>query len=219
MDWTIESGEAPGNDSTIRTSCEIASGRLQPWLNLRRGALAPSDRLRPFRGPLMALLSTLCVALMCSAFALLWRSHHYERIRADHDGRQVELFRELFPGQSIPASVNSRLESEERKARGLSGQYADLPLHRPPLLLLSDTLSALPTSVRYRLLELRLTPEKLYIEGQTRSHSDAEIIVSSIRQGTDFQLDPPRTEQTKDAAIIFNVTGLIPASSPMRGGR
>ena len=59
---------------------------------------------------------------------------------------------------------------------------------------LRDLLAGLPADLRFRVLEVRLDGSSFALDGQVRSHGDADAIAASLRAGG-FWVDPPSTEQ------------------------
>ena len=100
------------------------------------------------------------------------------------------------------------------------------------LVTLRDLLMHLPAGdeLRYRVLELRLDQNRFTLEGQAAAHGDADSIVTALRQGGTFSVEPPRTEQLGDAAgsgeageksetgtkgVAFTITGAVASESPV----
>jgi hypothetical protein len=221
---------ATAGDAAAAMAARILSRRSEPWVNLRRG-LGRHDRLRPVRGPLRYALAAVSLCLFSACAAMLWRAARYDRLAARYAEEQREVFRQTFPRQSEPLDVRSRLDSEERGLRALSGDASSTPPPQGPgLVALRDLLARLPDDVRFRVLELRLDGSSFAIDGQVRSHGDADAIAAAIRANGGFAVDPPRTEQLSassdgagtgdgsatpavaDRAVAFTLTGTINAS-------
>ncbi|MDQ3441454.1 MAG: hypothetical protein M3478_14015, partial [Planctomycetota bacterium] len=127
---------------------------------------------------------------------------------------QRAVYQEVFPGQSIPLDPASRLASEERKLRLAGGDAPGASQHPPLLVLLRETLIRLPGDVRFRVAELRLDPETLSLQGQARSHADADAVATALRRDGDFTVDLPRTEQVAGGLVRFTIGG-APAAAPV----
>jgi hypothetical protein len=188
---------------------EVLASRAAPWVELRRG-LGALDRLRPVRTPLRFAAAAVGLCMVSACAAMLWRAAQYDRQGARYADQQREVFRRTFPRQPEPEDVPSRLASEERGLRGLSGDPAALPPQPPGLLALRDLLAALPANVRFRIFELRLEGTHFTLEGQARTHGDADAIASALRAGGGFTVEPPRTEQL--------AAGNEPAAGPGSAG-
>jgi hypothetical protein len=62
-------------------------------------------------------------------------------------------------------------------------------------------------------LELRLDGGRLYLDGQVRHHTDADRIAAGLRQRGGLTVDPPRTQNLRDAGVGFTLTAAIPQRS------
>jgi hypothetical protein len=213
----------------------ILAGKAQPWIDLRRDALAARDPFRQVRTPLNCAIAAVVLFLCCAIAAMVWRAARYDQVAAHFADDQRDEYRTAFPAAPLPDDVRSRLESEERSLRGLSGDGAAAP---PPdeagLLTLRDLIARLPSpdDLRYRVLELRLDRGRFTLEGQTRAHADADAIAAALRAGNRFDVEPPRTEQiagpanvatpadaeSADAAkgVSFTLTGVKSTPAPRR---
>ncbi len=214
----------------------ILDGKTVPWINLRRDALAVGDSFRQVRAPLTFAAAAVVLLVICLCGAMLWRANRYERIANDFADQQQSAFRTAFPTGPVPADVRSRLESEERRLRGLSGDDGSAP---PPtdagLVTLRDLIMHLPPDrdVRYRVLEVRLDQGRFAVEGQATAHGDADSIVASLKRGGAFVVEPPRTEQLNGSTtsddkatsggnkgVAFSISGTALTAMPTaaRGG-
>jgi hypothetical protein len=75
--------------------------------------------------------------------------------------------------------------------------------------LLHSLLGALPKNLRYRAVEVRLERETLYLDGQSRSHGDAEAIATALGSNTPFQVDPPKSVQRPEGGVNFTINGRL----------
>ena len=71
---------------------------------------------------------------------------------------------------------------------------------------LRQVVAGLPPGVRLRILELRVDPSSIYIDGQVRGHTDAESINRGLI-GAGFLVDPPRTESLPTGGVAFTLAG------------
>ena len=79
--------------------------------------------------------------------------------------------------------------------------------------ILHDTLAALVLNIRFRVIEMRFEPRRLYLEGQTLDHGSAETIANALRQHTSLQVEPPHTEQPPGDDVSFMISaGIAPGS-------
>jgi hypothetical protein len=208
----------------------VLDGKVIPWIDLRREALAVSDPFRQVRTPLTVAAAAVVLCLICLCAAMLWRANRYDTMANHLADEQQAAFRQAFPTGSVPPDVRSRLEAEERRLRGLSGDDSAPPAGDAGLVILRDLITHLPAErdLRYRVLEVRLDQNRFTLEGQATAHGDADSIVASLKRGGGFIVEPPRTEQlistdekggSGNKGVAFTITGAaLNGSSPPRGG-
>ena len=176
-----------------------------PLVDLRRGDLSGQGNWQRIATPAWAAMLAAILLMLSIGVLNSWQAHRYQQQAVHSTDAQAELFRETFPEQQVPAAVLSRFRSEAAKARGLTGQDEALPTPATTLQDLHDVLAGLsnranqnPASpddaLRFQVLELRLEPSRLYIDGQTRSHADSDRLAAGLRETTSFTIDPPRTQ-------------------------
>ncbi|MCC6680512.1 MAG: hypothetical protein IT445_06375 [Phycisphaeraceae bacterium] len=207
----------------------IARQGFAAYIDLRRGQLARGDRIHRVQTPFYAAVAATIVLLLSICATSLWRGHQYTLMVQEMQNSQQELFHQAFPDQKVPAGIVARLRSEHRKLAAMSGQGEQLPdwhssldsLHRTltsiAYLMGGHTFGAPGSSkgskggegLRFRVLELRLDRDDLYLDGQARSHSDADRIASTMRSDGQFVIDPPRTENLPDKGIAFTLVGKL----------
>jgi hypothetical protein len=108
---------------------------------------------------------------------------------------------------------------------GLGGQGAGdaesaVPRTPSALVHLREVLKGLPTGLRCRLLELSIQPDEVRLDGQARSHSEAEAIAVAIRQSGLYEVEPPKTETLRDQGVSFAFTAKsIAAPTGPKGDR
>jgi hypothetical protein len=180
--------------------------------------LAETGLLRRVQAPLVFALCALAVMLLCSAAALAWRTTQYHRLIEAAQDQQRQLYCRLYPAQSVPLNVLGRLRAEHRRAQALAGLEV-LPVDRGPsaLMLLCRCLAALPAELRFRVDELRIEEGRMYLEGEVRSHGDAEVLASALRQRGGVDVDAPRSEQRGERTVAFTLVGHPPAMPAMAG--
>ncbi|MBE3068813.1 MAG: hypothetical protein IMZ66_01115, partial [Planctomycetes bacterium] len=190
----------------------VLEGRGAGWVNLRRGDLAPGDRLGRLRRPLQAAAALVLVLLAVVTGGAWWRAGRYEAQAAGHIEEQRAVFLRLYPNQRVPGSVRRHLASEATRLAALAGTDQAVPDRPAALDTARRVVSGLPADLRARLVMLRIEPAEVYLEGQARSHADAEAVARGIAaQG--LAMEPPRTESLAKGGVAFTLAGR-PAAPP-----
>lgn len=183
----------------------IIDGQASPWLDLQRDDPGGRGRWQPLGRPLGLLAASWLIGLLLISAGLLYRAQRLDRQAAASDRRAEQLYASTYPGQAVPLSIVSRLQSERRRLGQLSGRSVDLPQYHSALTGAYQLLRRLPTDLRYRLLEIRIDGPTVHLEGQARSHADADAIARALRIGQGFTVDPPRTESLRQRGVAFRL--------------
>ncbi len=187
----------------------LLDGESAGWVDLRRDDLAGGDGLSRAGRPARVTAVLAALAVLVAIGAMILRGARYERQARLDIAAGERIYRDLHGmGDDTPIyfSVPRRLESERRRLEGVSGSGADLPVQPQALRTLHRVLTALPADVRFRILELRLAPGDLFIEGETRSHGDSEALRAALT-AAGVDLAPPRTEALPDRKVRFSLSG------------
>jgi hypothetical protein len=191
--------------SAASTTCQkVLTGRIVPWIELRRDSLAPSDPYRHMRGSISSAMFIIAASLAIVFASLSMRAQQYGRFSRNHQQRKEALFEQIFQGQTIPAGIQSRLASEKTKLAAIAGQSSDVPERPSALLMIHQLLSALPNDTELRLDEILLDEGNLFLNGQANSHSDAARIAAALKNGG-FDVEPPRSEQLSNHAVTVRI--------------
>ena len=188
-------------------AADVASGRLTPWFELRRGQLGTDDPRRPVRGVLRFLSLAAATFLICVSVALIVRTGRFREQTLSLQEEQARIYQQAFPNERVPAGPRSRLESEVAKLAGRTGQGEPLPSTVSTLRLLRDFLAALPKDLRYRVVDFRIEQGRLSLEMEVRSHTDADVIASALRT-RGFTVEPPRSEQLPQRGVAIRLTAI-----------
>ncbi len=194
-------------------------GKGAGWINLRRDARAPANPWARAAGPLRVAAVLLLVLLAGLAGALYWRGEQYRRLAQACRDAQAKRFAALYGNRPVPAYVPMYLRSELQRLSGVRGAGFDVPDRPCALTTLARVVENLPPAMRVRILELRATPRQVFVDGQVRSHTDAQTIFQALRQ-EGFGVDAPRTESLRDRGVGFTIAGRVdgPASIASREG-
>jgi hypothetical protein len=189
--------------TAVQSAEEILKDSCSPWIDLRRDSLAPPDRLDVYRKPLGALVAALIVLMVCISVIMQWRGRRYQALAEASRREQAAIYKTTMNTTRVPAGVLHRLRSERRHLAGVGGKSLDgidmqAALPTSALLHLQRILAGLPTDRRFRILDLSIQPDLIRIDGQARSHVEAEKLVVSLREGGEYEVAPPKTQALKD---------------------
>ena len=206
----IREGESRLHLATRHVAGTLDAG-VSPWVDLRRDSLAASHRLQAGRRPLWALAAAGAVLLACVMGASLWRGAQYSALRDQCLQDQMSVVKEAIPGGPASGSVKRRLASERQRLACLSGQATEgadpAALHPTSALVhLRDVLKSLPPQLRYRILDVSIQPDAIRMDGQARSHADAEALTESFRQLGAYDVEPPKTRALREGGVSFTFT-------------
>ncbi|MCC5828829.1 MAG: hypothetical protein JJU36_05220 [Phycisphaeraceae bacterium] len=194
--------------AAAQATVAILDGRRSPWIDLRRDALAIKNRLGPLRTPLLTMTLSLLLLFGSVIGGLLYRSWQYDAEVESLRQEQATVFTRLFARQSVPISILSRLESEAARLQAIGQDPGDVLAAGSALQTLYEALRRLPDGeeLRFRIVEMNFTNHDLVIEGQTRSHADAERLAAALRQQGGFLTQPPRTESLATQGVAFTLS-------------
>jgi len=218
-------GATPFFDLAAQAAALRLAGQPAGWADFRRDALAAGSLLARLGAPLKAAALSALVLLAALAALCSWRAARYDAQAAGYERLQAALYQELFPSGAVPVGVRSRLESQRARLAALRGEGNETPGEASALESLRAVAAGLPTDVRLRVTELHLAPASIRVEGQARSHGDAETVARGLRtagadgRGT-FEIDPPTTEHLVRGGVAFTLTGrpAAPQSKPALAG-
>jgi hypothetical protein len=220
----LETRVAPSLDSDdptvsgARHAGALLKGRRDSPIELCRGQLAPSDRHRSIRFEVRLLKSSLALLMAVVGLAAGLKAERVEALRAKCETREADLFRSLFPKEKVPVAVNPRLMSEVTRLKGLRGENTDLPQLTPYVGVLERLFKALPDSLRFRLLEVRIENGRLYMVGQVRAHGDADRIADGLR-AAGLEVASPNTHRLEKEGVEFRISARLaqpPTKQPAR---
>jgi len=188
---------------------QCTRGIKEPWINLRTGSLASTDPIRRVRKYLnTALLSLILLLIICAA-SMWTKGRQYAELTDTLASKQSELYLQALPGRIVPSNPAYRLESEVRQLVAITGQDASQPQLFSGLEILYEVMRRLPRKLRYRITEIRIDQDRLLLQGEARSHSQADILASALRTQSGFSIEPPRTEQLRTTGVSFTLTSQV----------
>ena len=209
----VEAESAEPIALAARAAARRLAGEPAGWVHFRRDALAEPDPWGRL-GRLLRAAAVLTVLLLAAlAGSFYWRGMQYDAAARSLEARQVSQFHRVYPNQAAPPNVKSRLRSELALLSGVRGAGIELPDRPTALETLRRIAANMPPSLRLRIIEWRIEPSGIVLEGQVRQHTDAELIVRSLKQGG-FDVDAPRTERLVRGGVAFTLTGRV-GEAPM----
>lgn len=222
--------ETTGQDTagTRHAARLLAHGAL-PWIDLRRGALAAPGRYEVYRRPVLALAAAVVVLLVCASIAMHLHGRQYAALTDELRQEQVAVYRQATPDAGLVDVhfMERRLQSVKNQLAGLGGRAigANDPNSLVPASALEhlyDVISGLPQDLRFRILDLDIQPERIIVDGEARSHIEAERIAGALRQTGLFEVDPPKTQSLtghEGVSFLFSAKPVDPGTRPKEGGR
>jgi hypothetical protein len=190
------------DDALLTSAAEmLVNGRL-PEIELRRDKIGDYDPYALVRRPLRLLAIASLLTLATFAAATWSQARRYKSLLQTFDDQKQEVFQQLYPENRVPIGVRSRLESERQRLIGLMGNDLGAPELESATPMLLKTLDALPSELRFRLLEMQFENATGYLEGEVRRHGDADVIAAALR-AHGLSVEPPRTEQLEKEGVSF----------------
>jgi hypothetical protein len=186
---------------------EALDGGGAGWVDLRRGALAMANPWGKLERPIrVAVLLSLVLMAVVSAGA--WYRSTLYRAETDRLVTQEQaVFGRLYPNTRVPPGVRRFLASESSRLSALSGSGTLLPDQPAALDTLQKVMAGLPPGLRLRIGDVRIEPGEILIEGQARTHGDAESIARGIATSASLAMESPRTETLVKGGVAFTLAG------------
>lgn len=187
----------------------LAQAGAAPWVNLRCDELAMPRQFEVYRKAAGALAIAVALLLLAVAGIAQWRATHYRAIADDHEQKLVEVFKETTGNDAVPPinAIRNRMLSVRNRQAGMGGRAGDATdlLHQPSALThLAAVLRVVnQTDLRCRLLDLNIQPDLLRLDGQARSHVEAERLAAEFRAVGRFDVDPPKTKALPERGVSF----------------
>jgi hypothetical protein len=193
--------EAP---SVVQAAKDVLAGKNAAWVDFRRDSLAVQNPWQRQIG-LVHLAVVLGLGfLVILAGLFYYRSLGYEDISRMNDNQLRSIYGDLFPGRRIPVNVKRTLASEFRRLSGTRGSENGIPMQMCAFETLRKVVTSLPPKIRLRILDMRIGPTGVLIEGQARDHTGAETLAKSLKSNG-FDVDSPRTETLAKGGVSFTI--------------
>ncbi|MCY2927610.1 MAG: hypothetical protein NT031_19655 [Planctomycetota bacterium] len=212
----VQGNDVPAFAAAARAAGDLIAGWPTGWVDLRRDKLEPPGAWKALTRLVSsaAILSLLLLAAVAACFH--WRVKAYDALAARADQSQRDEYARLYPGRRVPVNAKIALASELKRLTGLQGADADSPRQSDALEALRTISAALPTTIRYRIVELRINPDDFLIEGQALDHTGAEVVAQGlVRAG--YAVEPPRTEHLARGGVGFTLMAKSAPPKPAPG--
>lgn len=203
-------------EAAARQAAKVLDGSATAWIDLRRERLAARDGGRAHASSMRWMAGAVMIALVLVSVAAWWRGGQYAELAEQSRDEQVRYFKAVLPGQRVPGSIRSRMQSERQRLAALGGESegAGPMAEESALIQLHRILRSLPAGVPYRVLDMSIEPERVRLDGQSRSHVEAERLASELRQSGAYEVDPPRTQALREGGVSFVFTARPVGSRP-----
>ena len=197
--------DEPLASAAARAGRDALRGRLKPWIDLRRDALASPDRLRASRRALNAAMAAAAVMLIALGAALLVRANRYEATTHDDERQLVDRFRAEFPGWPVPPSVGAVIDSEHRKLASQQLGAARQASAESALRTLVRVLGALPPGGRVALERMTFDDRGFVLDGRVAAPAELDAISASIR-AADLRVAAPQAQRDEGGGGTWRFT-------------
>lgn len=176
------------------TAQSIVTGQQEPHINLRKDELGGREKFSSLGKEVVRLKIAAAVLLLGIGLAFWVRGKHYAEANQQVRTKLTTVYQDLFPEKEVPSRVGAEIDSQFKLLRGTRQPAADLPTPASADLVLQRLLQALPEKLRFRMPEIRVEQNRLYLSGEVRSNTDADQIATALRE-QGFLVDPPRTQR------------------------
>lgn len=197
---------------TLRQATDaLASGEAEPLVNLRRDELAGQRPLQALARQWRGLKAAVGLLVLAASTALWLRGDQYVAASDAARVQLAEIYQRAFPKNPIPDDVTRAVRREHTLLQGTRGPVKELPGGPTGEVVLEQALSALPTDLRFRVPEIRVEGESVYVAGEVRSNADADRIAGQLRKAG-FEVEPPRTQRLAEQGFAVHLTARLNAA-------
>jgi hypothetical protein len=191
----------------------VLGGANPAWVDFRRGRLAPPHAWTGASGPLAIAVAAALTLLAVLTATFIIRGIGYSAVADAYVARQADEYRRVFPAGDPPPNIVSRMRSETARMSALSGAGEKAPEQANALETLRRVVTNLPPNVRVKVTDMRIGPSDLVMEGEVRTHTDAQLISQALARAS-FEMDAPRTEVRAADDVAFTLTGTRSGAAP-----
>lgn len=212
----VRTHDAPVDREATRAGAAVLQGRLQPWAEFRRDALAARDKLRRHRRALDSMLAAAAALCIAIAIVAIVRAQRYAARTKSYDAQLVDEFSRAFPGWQVPTNVRAVIASEHRKAElaargagatdrngaGRGNGIGDASALRT----MGDLLTHLPTDARFAMQTMAFRGDTFEYSGRLRAYEDGERLTVAAREAG-FEVTPVSARREEDGTWSFTLRG------------
>lgn len=212
----VPGSETPFLVAAAHAAGGLLAGRPIGWVDLRRDKLELPGAWAVLSRLVSAVTILALVLLVALGACVHWRMTAYEALAGQSDQRQRDEYARLYPGRRVPVNAKAAFASELKRLSGLQGGENDAPGQADALEMLRHITANLPTTIRYRIVEIRINPDDFLIDGQALDHTGAEVVAQAlVRAG--YAVDPPRTEHLAKGGVGFTLMARTAVQKPAPG--
>jgi type II secretory pathway component PulL len=204
------------SEAALATATQVLAGAIESPVELRRGSLNWRGQRFALGRHVRALQLAAVALVLAVSLALFVRSRHSVALADQLASQETTVYQQLFPNKPVPSGIRSRLESALTQLKGVRGDASNLTKTAPVLPVLAPLLAALPTEMRFRILELRIEDGQLYLDGEAREHGDAVTIAALLRK-SGFDVAAPRSQRLEGQKVSFRITGRFVGTEKAQG--
>ena len=182
----------------------IGQGMQEPPLNLRRDELGGQKRFQALSKELNWLKVAAAVMLICLGCGFWLRAMSYREASGQAQAELGQVYEGLFPNQPVPDRIGNAIADEQRRLQGTRAPTGELPRPVAADVILQRMLAALPSEMRFRLPEIQIDRNQVFLSGEVRSNADADKIAAELRDHG-FSVDPPRIQRLAEKGFAVRL--------------
>ncbi|MDB5324243.1 MAG: hypothetical protein JWN40_5874 [Phycisphaerales bacterium] len=203
--------------TVIAIAPDVLSGRVKPWVELRRDALSISDPLRVIRRPMNAALTAAAAVCLVLAAVFFYRSVGYDHLAQSYETQLANEFKLEFPNWPVPPNVRATVESERKKLTQTSSSALPAAAQGSALRVLHDVLSRVPPDSSLQMDRMAFNETTAELGGRSKAYDGADVLVAAAR-GAGLEVPPPQMEKLADGSWRFTIRASKPGKSPVAAG-
>lgn len=216
---TLVTGHAISQSDVFREAIpNLLCEKIQTPLNLQTSLFPGVMRWKSIRSSLMfAACSWMVLIGSMGVYGFIQGSQFHSAAQTLRE-QQKKLYQEVFPKQTPPMAVRSRLASEVTKLRGLQGGTQTHRQVVPALPTLARWLTLVPTPNQATINSIEVSGRQIEVSGEVLQVGEAASIAETLTKAN-FQVTGPSTTQLNGGGFAYVITALEASPSPDSPGR